>query len=47
LQDHELKNLPFLYWEVVEKVNLDDSIKDEITLARNALRKDLLPANEF
>jgi coatomer subunit beta len=32
---------------VVEKVNLDGSVKDEITLACNALRKDLLSPNEF
>jgi coatomer subunit beta len=47
LQDHELKKLLFLYWEVVEKVNLDGSVKDEITLACNALRKDLLSPNEY
>lgn len=46
-QDHELKKLLFLYWEVVEKTNLDGSVKDEITLACNALRKDLLSPNEF
>jgi coatomer subunit beta len=28
-------------------VNLDGSVKDEITLACNALRKDLLSANEY
>ena len=37
----------FLYWEVVEKTNLDGTVKDEITLACNALRKDLLSPNEF
>jgi coatomer subunit beta len=47
LQDHELKKLLFLYWEVVEKVNLDGTVKDEITLACNALRKDLLSPNEY
>ena len=36
-----------MYWEVVEKTNLDGSVKDEITLACNALRKDLLSPNEF
>jgi coatomer subunit beta len=47
LQDHELKKLLFLYWEVVEKVNVDGTVKDEITLACNALRKDLLSSNEY
>ncbi len=47
LADHELKKLLFLYWEVVEKVNLDGTVKDEITLACNALRKDLLSPNEY
>jgi coatomer subunit beta len=42
-----MKKLLFLYWEVVEKVNLDGSVKDEITLACNALRKDLLSPNEY
>jgi coatomer subunit beta len=37
----------FLYWEIVEKTNLDGSVKDEITLACNALRKDLLSPNEY
>lgn len=36
-----------MYWEVVEKTNLDGSVKDEMTLACNALRKDLLSPNEF
>lgn len=47
LADHDLKKLLFLYWEVVEKVNLDGTVKDEITLACNALRKDLLSSNEY
>lgn len=47
LQDHELKKLLFLYWEIVEKTNVDGTVKDEITLACNALRKDLLSPNEY
>ena len=47
IQDHEIKKLLFLYWEVVEKINVDGTVKDEITLACNALRKDLLSANEY
>lgn len=37
----------FLYWEIVEKTNVDGTVKDEITLACNALRKDLLSPNEY
>jgi coatomer subunit beta len=47
IQDHDIKRLLFLYWEVVEKTNVDGTVKDEITLACNALRKDLLSPNEF
>ena len=42
-----MKRLLFLYWEIVEKTNVDGSVKDEITLAVNALRKDLESPNEF
>jgi len=38
LDDHEIKKLLFLYWEIVEKTKADGSAKDEITLACNALR---------
>lgn len=37
----------FLYWEIVEKTNVNGTVKDEITLAVNALRKDLESPNEF
>jgi len=47
LQDHEMKKLLLLYWEVVEKLKVDGEVKDEIILACNALRKDLLSPNEF
>ena len=47
LQDHDMKKLLLLYWETVEKYNLDGTVKDEITLACNAIRKDLLSPNEF
>jgi len=45
--DHSIKKLLFLYWEVVEKTNVDGTVKDEIMLAVNALRKDLDSPNEF
>jgi coatomer subunit beta len=38
LDDNEIKKLLFLYWEIVEKTNPDGTVKDEITLACNALR---------
>ena len=47
LDDHDIKKLLFLYWEIVEKTKPDGTIKDEITLACNAFRSDLLSANEF
>ena len=47
LPDHSIKKLLFLYWEIVEKTNVDGTVKDEITLAVNALRKDLDSSNEF
>lgn len=46
-QDHGIKKLLFLYWEIVEKTKVDGSVKDEITLAVNALRKDLDSPNEY
>lgn len=46
-EDHELKKLLLLYWEVIEKRKADGAIKDELMLACNSLRKDLLHSNEF
>lgn len=45
--DNEIKKLLFLYWEIVEKTKPDGSTKDEMTLACNALRQELLSSNEF
>ena len=45
--DHELKKLMFLYWELIDKLKPDNSLKDEILLSCNSLRKDLLHENEF
>jgi coatomer subunit beta len=36
-----------LYWEIIEKTNYDGTLKEELILACNALRKDLLSTNEF
>ena len=46
-QDHEIKKILFLYWEIVEKTKIDGTVKDEMILACNALRKDLLSPNEY
>jgi len=46
-EDHEIKKLMLLYWEVVDKLKPDGSVKDELMLACNNLRKDLLHANEY
>jgi len=45
--DHELKKILFLYWEIIEKTNVDGTLKEELILACNAFRKDLLSPNEF
>jgi len=47
LPDHSIKKLLFLYWEIVEKTNVDGTVKGEVTLAVNALRKDLDSPNEY
>jgi coatomer subunit beta len=47
LQDHDIKKCLLLYWEIIEKTNYDGSIKEELILACNALRKDLLSPNEY
>lgn len=47
LSDHGIKKLLFLYWEIVEKTNVDGTVKGEVTLAVNALRKDLDSPNEY
>jgi len=36
-----------LYWEIIEKTNYDGTLKEELILACNALRTDLLSTNEF
>jgi coatomer subunit beta len=47
LTDHDIKKVLFLYWEIIEKTNYDGTIKEELILACNALRKDLLSPNEY
>ena len=43
----QIRKLLLLYWEVVDKVNPDGSPREEILLACNGLRNDLLGHNEF
>eukprot|EP00826_Nyctotherus_ovalis_P058386 TRINITY_DN801_c0_g1_i7.p1 TRINITY_DN801_c0_g1~~TRINITY_DN801_c0_g1_i7.p1 ORF type:complete len:951 (+),score=329.19 TRINITY_DN801_c0_g1_i7:72-2924(+) len=46
-EDHEIKKLVLLYWEAVEKTKSDGNVCDELILACNNLRKDLLHPNEY
>jgi vesicle coat complex subunit len=36
-----------IYWEIVEKKNLDGSMKDEFMMVCNNFRNDLMHANEY
>jgi coatomer subunit beta len=47
IDEHSVKKLLFLYWEIVEKTNVDGTVKGEVTLAVNALRKELDSPNEY
>jgi len=47
IQDNAIKKILFLYWEVIEKTNPDGKLKEELILACNAIRKDLLSSNEY
>lgn len=46
-EDVKLKKLLFLFWEIIEKRNPDGSLKEEVILVCNHLRKDMLHANEY
>lgn len=45
--NHNLKKVLLYYWEIVDKMNADGSVKDEMILVCNSLRNDLLHPNEF
>lgn len=45
--DHEIKKLLMLYWEVVPKVSADGKLLPEMILVCNALRNDLTSPNEY
>mmetsp|Transcript_25804 Transcript_25804/g.71921 ORF Transcript_25804/g.71921 Transcript_25804/m.71921 type:complete len:1010 (-) Transcript_25804:131-3160(-) len=45
--DHRLKRLLMIYWEIVDKCKENGELKEEMILVCNALRSDLLHANEY
>ena len=47
VDDINIKKLLFLFWEVIDKHKPDGSMKDEIILLCNSIRKDLDSPNEY
>ena len=47
VDDIKIKKMLFLFWEVIEKHKPDGSMKDEIILLCNGIRKDLDSPNEY
>lgn len=47
MDDHQIKKLLMLYWELVPKYNSDGKLMPEMILVCNALRNDLTSPNEF
>eukprot|EP00931_Biecheleriopsis_adriatica_P098663 TRINITY_DN726_c0_g1_i1.p1 TRINITY_DN726_c0_g1~~TRINITY_DN726_c0_g1_i1.p1 ORF type:complete len:1010 (+),score=277.87 TRINITY_DN726_c0_g1_i1:122-3151(+) len=45
--DHRVKKLLTIYWEIVEKTKENGDLKEEMILVCNALRNDLMHANEY
>jgi len=45
--DHRVKKLLMLYWEIVDKCKENGDLKEEMILVCNALRNDLMHANEY
>lgn len=46
-EDHMIKKLLMLYWEIVPKYSADSKLLPEMILVCNALRNDLTSPNEF
>lgn len=46
-RDHRVKKLLQIYWEIVEKTKDNGDLKEEMILVCNALRNDLMHANEY
>ncbi|KAG7187989.1 hypothetical protein KM043_013945 [Ampulex compressa] len=47
LQDHTIKKLLLIFWEIVPKTSLDGKLLQEMILVCDAYRKDLQHPNEF
>ena len=45
--DHQIKKLLMLYWEIVSKYSADNKLLPEMILVCNALRNDIMSPNEF
>jgi len=45
--DHRLIKLCMIYWEIVDKTKEDGQLKEEMILVCNALRNNLMHANEY
>ena len=45
--DHRVKKLLALYWEICDKVKDNGELKEEMVLVCNAIRNDLIHANEY
>mmetsp|Transcript_21431 Transcript_21431/g.63958 ORF Transcript_21431/g.63958 Transcript_21431/m.63958 type:complete len:1008 (+) Transcript_21431:91-3114(+) len=45
--DHRVKKLLTIYWEIVDKCKENGDLKEEMILVCNALRSDLMHANEY
>jgi len=47
IDDHTIKKLLLLYWEIVDKTSADGKLLGEMILVCNALRNDLIHPNEY
>jgi coatomer subunit beta len=45
--DHRVKKLLMIYWEIVDKCKENGELKEEMILVCNAIRNDLVHANEY
>jgi len=45
--DHQVKKLLMIYWEIVDKCKENGDLKEEMILVCNALRQDLMHPNEY
>ena len=45
--DHRVKKLCQIYWEICEKVRENGELKEEMVLVCNAIRNDLIHSNEY